>query len=75
MVFSSVTFLFLFLPAVFFLYHISPGIKIKNAVLIFASLLFYAWGEQLYVLLMLASVFINWLFGLSIYRFEKYKKI
>ena len=45
MTFSSVSFLCLFLPAVFGLYHILPGTRAKNALLIAASLLFYAWGE------------------------------
>ena len=45
MVFSSLTFLFLFLPLVLLLYYILPGIRAKNILLLVASLLFYAWGE------------------------------
>ena len=44
MLFSSVTFLYNFLPAVLILYFLVPG-KLKNAVLLLASLLFYGWGE------------------------------
>ena len=65
MVFSSLTFLCVFLPVVFILYNILPGIKTKNALLIAASLLFYAYGEPIYVLLMLASTVMNWIFGLG----------
>ncbi len=75
MVFSSATFLFLFLPAVYILYFIVPGIKAKNVLLVIASLVFYAWGEQLYVFLMIGSVFLNWIFGLTIDRFYSKKKI
>lgn len=63
MVFSSITFLFIFLPAVLLLYYAVPG-RFRLAVLFVCSLVFYAWGEPLYVLLMIASVFINWGFGL-----------
>ena len=63
MTFSSVSFLCLFLPAVFGLYHILPGARAKNALLIAASLLFYAWGEPVYILLMILSVLVNWLAG------------
>lgn len=63
-VFSSMTFLCVFLPAVFLLYCILPGIRVKNGLLILASLLFYAYGEPVYVFLMLASVLLNYLLGL-----------
>ena len=63
MVFSSAVFLFLFLPVVFLLYRIAPGIRTKNALLIVVSLFFYAFGEPVYVLLMVASVLANYLFG------------
>ena len=48
MVFSSMLFLWIFLPLVLAAYYISPG-KIRNGILVFFSLLFYAWGEPLYV--------------------------
>ena len=60
MVFSSMTFLLLFLPVVLLLYFLAPGLKGKNAVLICASLLFYAWGEPVCVLAMLASTAVNY---------------
>ncbi len=75
MVFSSVTFLFLFLPVVYILYMLMPGKKAKNFLLIAASLLFYAWGEQLYVLLMIGSVLVNWLLGLAISKFYSNRKL
>ncbi|WP_188454964.1 MBOAT family O-acyltransferase [Virgibacillus oceani] len=65
MVFSSSVFLFLFLPVVFVLYFISPR-KFKNTVLLGASLFFYAWGEPKFVLLMLVSILINYIFGLIV---------
>ena len=52
MVFSSVVFLFRFLPLFFILYYLVPG-RGKNLVLFLGSLFFYAWGEPVYVLLML----------------------
>ncbi len=65
MVFSSTIFLFLFLPLVLFFYLIF-GVKIRNIVLLVASLIFYAWGESLYLLLMLTSICCNYFFGLLI---------
>ena len=54
MLFSSIPFLYYFLPCVLLLYFLTPK-RLKNAVLLLASLIFYAWGEPLYVLLMVAS--------------------
>lgn len=68
MVFSSLTFLFLFLPIAVLLYFIVPGIKAKNGVLLAASLLFYAWGEPLYLFLMIALSLLNWSIGLLMQR-------
>lgn len=64
MVFSSAIFLFVFLPIVCALYFIVPGIKGKNTLLIIASLIFYAFGEPIYVLLMIGSIIVNYIFGL-----------
>ena len=75
MVFSSLTFLFLFLPAVIACYYLLPGIRAKNAVLCLFSLLFYAWGEPVYVLLMAASILLNYLAGLGMERFPRRKKL
>ena len=63
MVFSSAIFLFAFLPIVFILCILPVPLKFKNAVLIIASLFFYAYGEPVYVLLMLASSIVNYIFG------------
>lgn len=64
MVFSSLSFLCIFLPAVFLLHWILPGYQLKNGLLIVASLLFYAYGEPVYVLLMAASALANYAMGL-----------
>lgn len=63
MVFSSIVFLCVFLPVVFLLYYAIPSVKAKNILLIAASLLFYAYGEPVYVFLMLVSTVMNYLFG------------
>lgn len=68
MLFSSMTFLFLFLPIVFILHSITRDVKLKNYLLAAASLLFYAWGEPLYVLLMIFSIIINYIHALLIER-------
>lgn len=65
MVFSSATFLWFFLPIVVFLLAITPH-KAHNVLLLILSLLFYAWGEPVYILVMLASITINWLFGMAL---------
>ncbi len=62
MVFSSISFLFFFLPVLLALYFCSG--KHKNGLLLFASLLFYAWGEGIYLLIMLVSIVLNYVFGL-----------
>lgn len=65
MVFSSIIFLFLFLPLVL-LSYLFVGKNFKNILLIIVSLLFYAWGENEYVLLILVLIVLNYIFGLSI---------
>ncbi len=67
MVFSSIIFLFYFLPIVLLLYFLAPSV-LRNGVLLTFSLLFYAWGEPIYVFLMLFSIAMNYLFGLVIGR-------
>ncbi|NBJ90054.1 MBOAT family O-acyltransferase [Acutalibacter sp. 1XD8-36] len=69
MLFSSVTFLFYFLPVVVALYFISP-MCLKNGVLLLASLFFYGWGEPRYLAFMLLSITQGYIFGLLI---EKYR--
>lgn len=66
MVFSSLIFLYLFLPVCLLCYGLSPSLRLKNAVLIIFSLVFYAWGEPVYILLLLGSVLVNYLLGLGI---------
>src|SRR5690554_4204054 len=58
MVFSSLLFMFGFLPVTAILYHVS-GRQLKNLILLTASLFFYAWGEPVYVVLMCVSIMIN----------------
>ena len=69
MVFSSITFLFYFLPSVCFLYWL-VGKRWRNIFLLAASLLFYAWGEGVYVSLMLLSISMNYCAGRLIYAFR-----
>lgn len=63
MVFSSIPFLYYFLPWVLIIYFIVP-FRCKNLVLLAASLLFYGWGEPVYVLLMLLSILLGYFFGI-----------
>lgn len=65
MVFSSITFLFIYLPVVLALYFLAP-LKMRNVVLFLVSLLFYAWGEPKFVFVMLLVILINWISGLLI---------
>ncbi len=65
MVFSSTVFLFLFLPTFLTLYYISPS-KLRNAILFIASLIFYAWEEPIYILIMLFSTIFDYANGLLI---------
>lgn len=67
MVFSSLLFLFYFLPAVLAVYFIVPR-RAKNVVLLLFSLFFYAWGEPVYIFLMLFSICMDYLLGLWMER-------
>jgi len=62
MLFSSTTFLFLFLPLILIANLLAPK-SCRNAVLVGGSLFFYAWGETFYVLIMLVSIYANYRFG------------
>ena len=73
MVFSSFTFLFLFLPLVLFLYYIIKNRKWRNIILCIFSLIFYAWGEPIYILLMLFSIIFNYFGAILIDRTKKRK--
>ncbi len=68
MVFSSITFLTLFLPIVFILYFSVKSLKWKNGVLLVASLFFYAWGEPVWIVAMIASTLINYICAFAIDR-------
>ena len=70
MVFSSLLFLFLFLPAVLLVYYVSPK-QIRNLILFLFSLVFYAWGEPVYVVLMLFSTLVDYTHGMWIDKFKK----
>lgn len=74
MVFSSIPFLYYFLPAVLIVYFLTPR-KGKNAVLLIASLLFYGWGEPKLLLLMAATILAFYLCGLAIGKSERHKKL
>ena len=63
MVFSSLTFLCIFLPATIILSYLIKPVRGKNILLVIASLLFYAYGEPVYIILMIASICINYMFG------------
>ncbi|MEW6517693.1 MAG: MBOAT family protein [candidate division FCPU426 bacterium] len=71
MVFSSVTFLFYFLPLILLLYFGFRPVRWKNTVLLVMSLLFYMWGAGEVVLVFMASIAGNWMFGLLINRADR----
>ena len=74
MVFSSITFLFYFLPIVLALYYIAPN-KYKNIVLLASSLFFYFYGEPTYVIIMIASIVFTYIFGILMNKYKKYSKL
>ena len=73
MLFSSLTFLYYFLPAVLIVYFLVPD-RGKNLVLLLASLLFYGWGEPKYVALMLLTITLFYLCGLAMGRWPEWKR-
>ena len=74
MVFSSMVFMCIFLPVVFILHCILPGIRLKNALLLLASVLFYAYGEPVYIILLFVSTLLNY-FCACLIESSKYKKL
>ncbi len=74
MLFSSLTFIFIFLPIVLALYYLADR-KFRNVILCFASLLFYAWGEPKYVILMLVSIVANFFFAKWIDASRHHRKL
>ena len=73
MVFSSLTFLFYFLPIVLIIYYIVPN-KVKNLVLFISSLIFYFIGEPKYVILMIVSILSTYIHGILMEKYERHKK-
>ena len=69
MIFSSLTFLLIFLPITLILYYLVPKWA-KNAALLLCSLIFYAWGEPVYIVLMLYSILLNYVCGLLMEKHE-----
>lgn len=74
MVFSTIIFLCAFLPITIIGYYLMPG-RGKNIFLLLCSLFFYAWGEPVYVFVMLASIICNYAFGMALYRFRNRRKL
>ena len=74
MIFSSITFLFYFLPVLLIIYYAVPK-KFKNIILLIASMLFYFVGEPKYILLMIVSILNTYIFGILINKYEKYSKL
>ncbi len=70
MVFSSIPFLFVFFPIAMILYYAMPSIKAKNLVLMVVSLIFYAWGEPIYIVLMVFSSVVDYCNGRMIEKFD-----
>lgn len=69
MVFSSTIFIFIFLPFILLLYYIA-GKKIKNYILLIASLIFYAWGGVAYLKILIASIILNYSFGILVDKYS-----
>lgn len=67
MVFSTPYFLFLYLPAVLLLYYVSP-FRFRNLILLVFNLLFYGWGEPVYILLMIFTIVLDYFAGIIVYR-------
>ena len=77
MVFSSIIFLFFFLPVVLVLYYTvcAPSVAMRNGLLLLTSLFFYAWGEPKNVLLLIGSCVLNWGIALAISRWRRYGRL
>ena len=73
MVFSSIVFLYIFLPIMLLLYFIVPS-KFKNAIMILASLVFFAWGEIRYIFIMLVLAVMDFICGKQITKYQDNKK-
>ena len=65
MVFSSLPFLFFYLPVVLLIYQLTP-LKLRNLLLLLASLVFYGWGEPVYILIMFLSTAVDYTHGMLV---------
>ena len=74
MLFSSINFLYYFLPCVLIIYFITPT-KLKNSILLISSLLFYFYGEPIYIFVMLGAILSAYIHGILIDKYKNYKKI
>ena len=74
MVFSTPYFLFLYLPIVLLIYYLVP-LKLRNLVLLIFSLIFYGWGEPVYIIIMFASIIIDYTHGILVERGKKTGKM
>ena len=74
MLFSSTTFVFMFLPIVLLLYLISKK-ELHNPILLIASIIFYAWGEPKYLAIMLLTIITNYYGAIFVEKADKYKKL
>lgn len=74
MLFSSLTFVFLFLPLVIALYFTTKNIRFRNVILLIFSLVFYAWGEPKLISLMLVVIILNYLLTILMDRYRNYKR-
>ena len=74
MLFSSITFLYYFLPCVLVLYFLVPR-QFKNFILLISSLFFYAWGEPKLVFLMMITILVGYVLGILTEKHCKYKKV
>ena len=70
MVFSSLYFLFLYLPIVLLVYYITP-LRWRNLWLLVVNLVFYGWGEPKYILLMIFTIVLDYFAGLMVARYKK----
>ena len=76
MLFSSEIFLFLFLPLTLLIYYLlrNKSIKVKNSVLLIASVVFYSWGEAKFIYVMLLSIILNYIFGIMVSNGQEKKR-
>lgn len=72
MVFSSIFFIFTFLPLTLIFYYLSPN-NFRNSIFLIASLIFYAWGEPVYIFLMIFSIILNYILGKVIHQLNIHK--